>query len=305
MTRYAKNRERLLLEKIESQKKLFANKQEGMDFVKCHYCEMTATDLTSHISRIHKIKASEYTKTHPLRAQAYLKGQSERIAGSKNPAYQHNGRLSPFSDKFFKGTTNVQATKEKAKRNKQILKKDTTKLDYWLVKTNGNLTEATKLLSERQATFSLKKCIQKHGEDVGREIWSKRQEKWLKNYKKQNYSQVSQKLFNQIMQNYVSETVYFATWERTDMTEYMNKEYRLKLKSGKSVLPDFIDIQSKKIIEFDGTYWHRQTISNPLREKEREDMLIQNSYMVLRIPEADYKKNPQLCVQKCLNFLTQ
>jgi hypothetical protein len=38
--------------------------------------------------------------------------------------------------------------------------------------------EAIKIISERQVTFSLDKCIEKHGLIDGTEIWKKRQEKW-------------------------------------------------------------------------------------------------------------------------------
>lgn len=43
-------------------------------------------------------------------------------------------------------------------------------------------TDAISLISERQNTFSLKKCIEKYGKDIGMQKWEQRQEKWLKSY---------------------------------------------------------------------------------------------------------------------------
>ena len=139
MSWYAKNRDQILKKVIEAQRHLFENKIEGKDYVKCHYCEMTSRDLTSHISRIHKIKASEYSKTHPLRAQTYLEEQSERVLGLKNPAYQHGGRLSPFSKKFLKSNHNPKETRKKATKSLIANPMRQQKIEYWLKQTDGNM----------------------------------------------------------------------------------------------------------------------------------------------------------------------
>lgn len=54
-----------------------------------------------------------------------------------------------------------------------------TKLSYYL---NKGMTEeeAKAALKERQSTFSLKKCIEKYGEEEGTKRFKERQEKWLK-----------------------------------------------------------------------------------------------------------------------------
>lgn len=50
-------------------------------------------------------------------------------------------------------------------------------LGYWL-KQGYSEDEAKKLVSERQATFSLEKCIARHGEVEGKRIFDERQIKW-------------------------------------------------------------------------------------------------------------------------------
>ena len=72
------------------------------------------------------------------------------------------------------------------------------------------------------------------------------------------------------------------------------------------VLPDFYDEKTKKIIEFDGTYWHGEHIirnSNKEREENRDKFLLSEGYNVLHIKEEDYRQNPDNVVKICLEFL--
>jgi very-short-patch-repair endonuclease len=268
-------------------------------------------ELTNHIFRKHNIKAAKYREMFPdapIRSDALLKQQSERIKGDKNPAYQHGGKYSPFSLKYIHGTDNVEATKKKAKENK-TKDKDNTQIEYWLTKTSGNLDEAQKLLSQRQATFSLKSCIEKHGEKEGKQIWLDRQERWHSNYKKSNFSKISQELFWNITEQLdVCNNIHFAELDEHKQKDAsgVNHELRLRLDT-KVVLPDFIDVEKKKIIEFDGEYWHKvrnkdySFTNNPDTEKEK--VLIRNGYSVLRIGEKEYKSNKNGTIEKCLTFL--
>jgi very-short-patch-repair endonuclease len=274
-------------------------------------CGQQMKDLTSHIFRKHNIKAAQYKELYPnmpIRSDALLKLQSERIKGDKNPGYQHGGKYSPFSLNYIHGTDNVEVTKRKAKENK-TKDKDNTQIEYWLNKTNGNLEEAQKLLSQRQSTFSLKKCVEKHGKENGTQIWLNRQEKWHKNYKKSNFSKVSQDLFWQIAEKLGSlSNVYFA--ELNDNKEKdlsgNNNELRLRLNE-KLILPDFIDTNLNKIIEFDGTYWHKVKNKNYSFDDnpdiKKQKLIIENGYTVLHINEFDYNNDKQGTVEKCLNFL--
>jgi very-short-patch-repair endonuclease len=279
--------------------------------VTCQICKQKMKDLTSHIFYKHGIKAEKYKSMFPnmpIRCESLLKQQSERIKGNKNPAYQHGGKYSPFSLNFINGTEKVEETKRKAKENK-TRDRDNTQIEYWLKKTNGNLNEAQKLLSQRQSTFSLKSCIKKYGEENGTKIWLDRQEKWHKNYKKSNFSKISQELFWQITEKLDSlDAIYFAELNENKQKDDsgINNEFRLRLDK-KMILPDFIDVSTKKIIEFDGTYWHKvknkdyNFNSNP--DVKKEKMLVESGYTVLRIDEKEYKNNKQGTIEKCLNFL--
>ena len=77
------------------------------------------------------------------------------------------------------------------------------------------------------------------------------------------------------------------------------------------MFPDFL-YDNKKIIEFNGDYWHR----NPLiytestesksiweRDAKRQDELERLGYEVLVIWEKDFSDNEEVVIQRCLDFL--
>ena len=73
---------------------------------------------------------------------------------------------------------------KKNKENPELYQDRTTsQIGYW-VKKGYSEEEAEKLRNERQATFSLDKCIEKHGIEEGRRIWQERQEKWMEKWQK-------------------------------------------------------------------------------------------------------------------------
>jgi len=226
-------------------------------------------------------------------------------------------------NKGYSKEDSIQLANDKITKNREklqkILKDDpsymknklNTSLDYWLKKTNGNEEEAKKLLSERQTTFNLEKCIEKYGEDDGRKRWVERQEKWCKNYKKSNYSKISQELFWSIYDKLEvsyknNKSIYFAELlnNRKDESE-KNNEYRLKLKN-RVIIPDFFILENKKIIEFDGVYWHNEhkiKYPNQNRDNEKSNDLINEGYSILRIVEDLYYKNKEEIVKQCLEFI--
>jgi very-short-patch-repair endonuclease len=71
------------------------------------------------------------------------------------------------------------------------------------------------------------------------------------------------------------------------------------------VLPDFIHIPSKKIIEFDGVYYHRNTPENKTRELKRDEDLRRNGYSVFHVNEKEYKLFPDETISKCKKFLNE
>jgi len=286
----------------------YRNKTEGYDYVICAICGLKGEKLQFHIQMIHKMTIDEYKTIHntPIQCKKQVESQSDRIKGINNPAYQHGGKFSPFSDKFIYA--------EKIDRNELVKQmtftkqmnpqNENTKLEYY---TSRGLSEeeAKMALSQRQTTFSLDKCVEKYGGDEGKKRWSERQEKWLNNFPRNSFSKVSQELFLDIHSCITpSANVYYASYDRDDMKDYQNKEYRLNL-GEKTIQPDFIDIDQKKIIEFDGEYWHHGPQVNKDREAERDRAIIEAGYQILHIRERDYRQNKEETIQECLNFLIQ
>jgi hypothetical protein len=74
-------------------------------------------------------------------------------------------------------TKNCNSFIEEVKINPDLNKKMNTNIHYWLEKGYSE-DEARKILSKRQSTFNLEKCISKYGENEGYKIWKDRQVKW-------------------------------------------------------------------------------------------------------------------------------
>lgn len=292
---------------IKSNEKL---KSEGA--VDCKLCGLLSHDLTSHVLRVHKIDIETYKSIHgDIRSKKYLENQSNNIKGKKNPGFRHNGRHSSLSENFlYYNEENKKRVVQKISESNKKNGNNSTTLIYWINKGYSE-DEAKKELSKRQTTFSLEKCIEKYGEEKGKEIWLNRQEKWInsfKNSRKNGFSKISQKLFWDIFNNILKkEDIYFAELgenkEKDDSGK--NNEYKLRLDK-QIILPDFLDLKNKKIIEFDGSYWHNEKLigtPNAMRDSKRDKLCEQNNFKVLRVKEDEYRKFPDKVLQECLDFL--
>lgn len=281
--------------------------------VECVICKNCAShDLTSHITRMHKMSVAEYREKYnsPTRSTKFLNDMSERFKGENNPAYNHGGRLSPFSDKFVhvERIDKKKLCEKVSKSNRENGNNDTTLL-YW-TKLGYSEAEAKEKLSERQRTFTLEKCISKYGKEEGTKRWKQRQEKWLKSFKKTNFSKISQKLFWELVKYLDNlDCVYFAELNPNKEKDISgkNNEYRLNLKNS-YVLPDFINTRTRKIIEFDGDYWHgkkHNMSANKKREDDRDQRIKECGYEILHIKENEFNQNKDETIKKCIKFLSE
>lgn len=151
------------------------------------YIPNFSDDLVERMIQIHqhpkKTENEEYLKLAfgGNEAKRRLKAKSDRVSGKNNPAYDHGGRLSPFSDKFIKyqdGDNRARDVFEKSMKTKsEHPERQPTKIEYYL---NQGMSEedARKALSNRQTTFSLDTCIEKYGIEKGTDVWQQRQAKW-------------------------------------------------------------------------------------------------------------------------------
>ncbi len=84
-------------------------------------------------------------------------------------------------------------------------------------------------------------------------------------------------------------------------------------------LYDFVDIDNKKVIEFNGNYWHcdpnkyasdyyHKQIKKVASEvweydKQKREHIENRGYIMKVIWELDYKQDPQQVIKECLEFL--
>lgn len=289
------------------------NKQTKNYWIYRGYSELEARDL---------IKTNKLTRKNPTPMQKEFwikKGMTDeeaifKIKSSRKtqPEYwMANGYSMQQAIEKIRDyqKTNSEKLKEKKDKNPELFEDVTwNQKKYWM-KKGFTEEKAEKKISELQSTFSLKKCIEKYGEEQGTKKWLDRQDKWNRSYKKTNYSKISQDLFWRIMEKYdpQEKNIFFATYKNGKLSDDdINREYTITGKTI-SVKPDFLLLEDMKIIEFDGIYWHnhkkRNKPENEKREILRQNELINLGYSVLRIREDEYANNPTDVTTRCLDFL--
>lgn len=283
----------------------------------CVICGYKARALHSHVLNHHSLSVQQYKDKFNLNDSdlyhhSYLTQLSEQVQGENNPAYNHGGKLSALSKKFikYKDLSNDEIETERYSIAKKIAdtreenETNTTRIEYYLNK-GLNIDEANEALSLRQTTFSLEICIEKHGVEEGTRIWQERQYKWSSNYKKTNFSRISQTLFWNIVNTIGDDENDRKYWFATCIDNGINNEKSIKLNNGSVVKPDFLDVKNNIIIEFYGDYWHDQNErGNQERDKKREDSIIDSGYKLITILEREYRKFPNTVLNYCIEELT-
>lgn len=324
--------------------KYFLNNSE---FVECKECGLRAKQLIQHIEKVHHITVEEYCKKYncsryDLTIESVHKQMSENILkacnegrcgwqiGGKNPSQTievKNGRNSIFS-KNYKGYDGL-TIEEKIKKIKKVSSKaveimnsnhnNPLRIDYYISR-GFSIDEAKYLLSKRQCTFSLQKCIEKYGKIEGIKKFNERQEKWQNSLKSKpieeierinaskmmngkGYSKISQKLFKSIYD--IIHTEYQQIYYATIKSENGFNEYQVHdIINKKNYFLDFYIKDNNKVIEFDGDYWHSEHRGNQERDRIRECELKKLGYInILHIKECDYIANPKKIIKECLDFI--
>ena len=285
--------------------------KDNTDLPRCKICGFVCENLSGHIVQGHKINLELYKfwfgENEKLVSDSFHDKLSALNSGKNNPGFNHGGRLSPFSKKFCKKDHDIKQTYKKVVNTRQKNNNETTRLSYYT--SRGFSEDEAKIkLKERQSTFSKVKCIEKHGEEKGLKVWADRQEKWQKNYKHSNFSKISQKLFWKIYEETKNDYVeiFFAELDKNKIEDISGKnhEYRLRL-NNLVICADFFIKDVGKIIEFDGTYWHRRNPENRRREDRRDKEILDAGYQILHITETEFKENEIETINKCKNFLKQ
>lgn len=148
--------------------------------------------------------------------------------------------------------------------------------------------------------ITLDKMILKYGEELGTykyNEWKTNVIIGLKSVSGKTYSKISQELFWQIFEN-VEESlkpfIYFAE---------LNEEQFIYIPENISqtrhfFYPDFKCLNV--IIEFDCDYWH-----DAIKDAERDSIATKMGFKILRIDYKNYKNNPKLIIDECIEFINK
>lgn len=316
---------------------------EKNDLITCKVCGFQSKRIYGRHLKSHGMTSDDYKKLYPgeplytetdiknvmvnsgkhMKTEKYKKMFSEKIMGDKNPNHKSNTTLeerksrSPFSKDFIK----YSSIEEKNDFVKEVCDKKTytTRLDYWINK-GFNEEDAEQKLKERQTTFTLEKCIEKYGEEKGKEIYNNRQQRWQKSLLengnlKCGYSGISQELFYDILKYYNFKNmkdVYFAT---------KNQEYFICKGKEEFFQYDFVDLPNKKIIEYNGDEYHanpnlfeatdyphpfRKTITaQEIWDKDERKLKVaeEEGFEILTIWDSEYRHRKDYILGECKNFL--
>lgn len=230
-----------------------------------------------------------------------------------------------WQSKLGKSTAKTRFSNPKYKEGLQ------TCIEYWL-KKGYPLHLAQQKLKERQSTFTLKKCIKRHGKVEGTKRFNDRQKKWIDSlYKGKTEEEIiafekskmvefgkasktSLEVFLPLLGWLNKENLISATDEYH--LGYDNKQEFCLFNKEKDVIffYDFTIPKMKIIIEFNGRIWHPTNENwKPLpcfdtdskeeivyKEKLKEQTAIDNGFRVLKIWDTDL---PETNIQKCKDFI--
>jgi len=172
-----------------------------------------------------------------------------------------------------------------------------------------------KYLEKVKGQFNLEWFVKKYGEENGNILYKNRNKNisdtsYFKVYNqmnKNNYSNISQELFWNIYNKYPYNKIYFAELNHEHSCSTGTYNY------------DFVMLDKKKIIEFNGCAFHpkaqfQENWTNPYnkkitssiqfkKDKSKIELAKNKGYDVLIVWEDEYNLNKETTLDKCLVFL--
>jgi G:T-mismatch repair DNA endonuclease (very short patch repair protein) len=324
----------------------------NIDYVICQICGSPVGSVTGqHLKKYHPDYSTEsYKSEFPGFLTMSEKLTASVTAGAKNAGArmrepEHRARLSnsyfgennpmhrskttdekrksvsPFSPNFYlKKDPNISIDAAKKLASKKLT--DTkivswVKKEYWMNKGMSE-KDAISTVSKKQKTFSLDICIEKHGEIEGKKIWLDRQSLWKSKVFNENThigggrSMIADELISTLID--VAKLLNIDT----DILHGKNEKF-IKTNDGNAYKYDLTFNSIKKIIEFNGDYWHcnpnlysyeyinkvKMISASDIWEYDRSKIAAANKhgYEVLTIWELDYRKDPKSQIKKCIDFI--
>lgn len=135
---------------------------------------------------------SPYSREYWIR-QGFTDEEADYERNSRRPIRKEYWMKKGFSEEESikrsqecKSSNNRKGAKGSAGRSPEEHRKSSKRCkEYWLDKGFSE-EDAIKIVSERQSTFSLDKCVEKYGEEEGRRRWQDRQDKWQETLSKRD-----------------------------------------------------------------------------------------------------------------------
>jgi len=260
------------------------------EIVTCAVCGYSAKTIAHHLMNMHGLTPTDYKDMYGV--ERVTSGDTGFAVGSGNPAFGHDGALSPWSERFVFGYDADRHAAFKVAHSE-------------FQKTNASNMFRREFYDTDEAysssqTRDLAYFVRRYGADEGHSRHALKTKRWAVSFRSCNFSMISQTLFSEID----VDGAYFATKPMPGMEKYKNKEYVFSSSSGTFRL-DYYVPHMRAAIEFDGDYWHSESRVNPEREARREKALIDSGIRILRIREQDYKRDRMGTIQKCKDFLNQ
>lgn len=301
--------------------KKFENCIEGIDYIKCPLCGFKTVQLnSSHFTSAHNISFELFKAAYhdyKISADNFI---LSTLSGNNNPNSKVNASeekrkaCSPFSKDFYIKRNLSLEDRDSFIKSVNLKKEYTVQIDYYLNRGYSN-DEAKKLLHNRQQTFTLEKCKEKYGEELGYKIWKDRQNKW------------KSKVFNEtthistgtsiIAINFINEIL--CDVNSNNFLYGKNEKFIYDNKNKKAYKFDLTNEKTKRIIEFNGDFWHMNpkiynendiNTCHKMTAKEKWeidrikiDAAKSHGYEVLVIWESDYKNNHDEIINECRKFI--
>lgn len=325
----------------KKQEKIISNGIEGIDYVIDQWNGYATPRIYGQwMSSMHPGKTTDdYLKDFPdaplccekdhiatsknsgkhMKKPKYRKMASDQIKGANNPNHKskttkaERRSRSPFSEDFINYESPEDARQFQLEHcNKG---KYNTRLSYW-IEEGYSPEEAIKMLKERQATFTLNKCIAKYGKERGHRVFEERQRRWKASLQ-QNFIEhgdgrsPSSQFANSIIQ---------AICSRLQIQVPTKEKYIRDGSTGMAYSYDFTLKHKRKIIEFNGDYWHcnpaiyEAEYFNKSKKKTAQEiwdydqvkieLAERKGYQVLTIWESEWNDDPNRTVERCIKFIS-
>ncbi len=304
------------------------------DWIECPCCKLRSSQLSGqHFAKHGYATLDDFKKAYPkfnIISETTRKWLSEKIKGDKNPACDHDGRLSPFSPKFHKYVGKSQeeiqeiidSLVKQANTNRIENHNNSTSVEYF-IKRGATPEEAEQLLSQRQSTFSMDKCIEKHGVEKGTAVWKDRQDRWLSKLNSKSDEEKEEINRKKIYRNGCVSKDELKLKKELELAfgNPLISQHIVSRNNGKHYVYDIL--YENKIIEYNGDLWHanpKKYSENdvpkfPRNEKtakeiwskdlEKNNFAIENGYSIFVVWESDYKSNKKDVIKQCIDYLNQ